>query len=83
MGDERSGLSPELPYQRYYGIGFFTDSQPGQPVIEVEHGGSRAGYTSAFVLRPEANRAVCVLVNSDVGTVKMSALAKAILDDFE
>lgn len=70
------------PYQPYYGIGFFTNDTDGQFVTEVEHGGSRAGYTSAFVIRPESNTAVSVLANADVSTVAMSDLAKAILDDF-
>ena len=74
---------PDCPFQPYYGIGFFTDALPGEPVTEVEHGGSRAGYTCAFVLRPEADLAVCVLANADVSTVDMSDLAKVILDDFE
>ncbi len=77
------GCAPNCPYQPYYGVGFFTDSLPDAPVHEVEHGGSRAGYASAFVLRPEANLAVCVLANADASTVAMSDLAKAILDDFE
>lgn len=49
---------------------------------QVGHGGSRPGYASAFVLRPERNRAVCILANADVSTVAMSDVAKAILDDF-
>ena len=61
---------------------FFTDSLPGQPVEQVGHGGSRAGYASAFVLRPEDDEAVCILVNADVSTVALSDLAKAILDEF-
>jgi len=75
--------APGCPYERYYGIGFFTDTLTGEPVTHVEHGGSRAGYATGFVLRPEANHAVCVLANADVSTVAMSNLAKAILDDFE
>ncbi|GEM_PF-6334302 len=77
------GCYPSCPYERYYGIGFFTDTLPGEPVNQVGHGGSRAGYASAFVLRPEANRAVCILANADVSTVALSDLAKTILDDFE
>ena len=77
------GCYPNCPYERYYGIGFFTDTLPGEPVNQVGHGGSRAGYASAFVIRPEANRAVCILANADVSTVAMSDLAKTILDDFE
>jgi CubicO group peptidase (beta-lactamase class C family) len=73
---------PNCPYQPYYAVGFFTNTLPGDPVTEVEHGGSRAGYRSAFVLRPEANRAICLLVNADASTVTMSDLAKTILDDF-
>lgn len=74
---------PNCPWERYYGIGFFTDSLPGGPITQVGHGGSRAGYTSAFVLRPETNLAVCILANADVSTVVISDLAKMILDDFE
>lgn len=77
------GCYPNCPYERYYGIGFFTDILPGAPATQVGHGGSRAGYATAFVLRPEANRAVCVLANADVSTVAISDLAKTILDDFE
>ncbi|MBL1218850.1 MAG: class A beta-lactamase-related serine hydrolase [Planctomycetes bacterium] len=73
---------PDCPYQRYYGIGFFTESWFGEPVTEVSHGGSRPGYASAFVLRPESNAAVVILANADVSTVAMSDLAKTILDDF-
>ncbi|MFC1799866.1 serine hydrolase [Candidatus Eisenbacteria bacterium] len=75
------GCFPGCPYERYYGIGFFTDSQQGEQVTQVGHGGSRAGYKSSFVLRPEENTAVCVLVNADVSTVALSDLAKTILDD--
>jgi CubicO group peptidase (beta-lactamase class C family) len=77
------GCFPDCPYERYYGLGFFTSSQPGELVTQVGHGGSRAGYASAFVLRPEANMAVCVLANADVSTVALSDLAKTILDDAE
>ena len=77
------GCGSGCSYQPYYGVGFFTNSLTGQAVTEVEHGGSRAGYKSAFVLRPEANMAVCILVNADAGTVTLSNLAKQILDDFE
>ncbi len=73
---------PGCPYQPYYGIGFFTNDPDGQEITEVEHGGSRAGYTSAFVIRPEANTAISILANADVSTVAISDLAKAILDDF-
>jgi CubicO group peptidase (beta-lactamase class C family) len=76
------GCGGGCPYERYYGVGFFTDTLPGQPVQQVGHGGSRAGFASAFVLRPEENRAACVLANADVSTVALSDLAKAILDDF-
>ena len=76
------GCHPSCPYQRYYAIGFFTDSLAGQPVTEVEHGGVRAGYTSAFVLRPETDSAVSILVNANVRSVMLSNLAKTILDDF-
>jgi len=77
------GCAPNCPFQPYYGIGFFTDALSGEPVTEVEHGGSRAGYTSAFVIRPEARLAVSILANADVSNVAMSNLAKVILDDFE
>lgn len=77
------GCGQSCPYQPYYGLGFFTDSLPGQPVMQCEHGGSRPGYTSAFVLRPEANLGAAILVNADVSTVAFSSLGKAILDDFE
>ena len=76
------GCGAGCPYEPYYGMGFFTDSAAGQPVNQVGHGGSRAGYASAFVLRPEDDEAVCILVNADVSTVALSDLAKAILDDF-
>jgi CubicO group peptidase (beta-lactamase class C family) len=71
------------PYEPFYGIGFFTDSQPDARVKQVEHGGSRAGYASGFVLRPEKNLAVCVLANADVSTVALSNLCKTILNEFE
>ncbi|MFG0251904.1 MAG: serine hydrolase domain-containing protein, partial [Phycisphaerales bacterium JB038] len=58
------GCHPNCPYARYYGIGFFTETLPGEPVTQVEHGGARAGYRSGFVLRPEANLAVCILANA-------------------
>lgn len=77
------GCAPNCPYERYYGIGFFTDALPGSPVTSVGHGGARPGYASAFVLRPGSGAAVCVLANADVSTVELSDLAKAILDDFE
>lgn len=77
------GCSPNCPYEPFYGIGFFTDSQPNARVRQVEHGGSRAGYASGFVLRPERNLAVCVLANADVSTVALSNLCKTILDEFE
>lgn len=77
------GCAPNCAYERYYATGFFTDSLPNQPVHQVGHGGSRPGYASAFVLRPEANLAVAILVNADVSTVTLSDLAKTILDDFE
>lgn len=77
------GCGGGCAYQPYYGIGFFTNSATGQNITEVEHGGSRAGYQSAFVIRPEANTAACILVNADTSTVTLSRLAKQILDDFE
>ncbi len=77
------GCGSNCPYEPYYGTGFFTDTLPGNPVNQVGHGGSRAGFASAFVLRPEENRAVCILANADVSTVAMSDLAKTILDDFQ
>lgn len=77
------GCGGGCAYQPYYGIGFFTNSTTGQAVTEVEHGGSRAGYQSAFVIRPEDNMAACILVNADTSTVTLSNLAKQILDDFE
>jgi len=73
---------PGSPYQPYYGIGFFTDDSDGEQIDEVEHGGSRAGYTSAFVIRPESNMAISILANADVSTVTLSLLAKEILYDF-
>ena len=76
------GCAPNCPYASYYGIGFFTEAQYGEPVVQCEHGGVRPGFTSAFVLRPEANRAVTVLVNGNPSSVALSDLAKAILDDF-
>lgn len=77
------GCHPGCPYARYYGIGFFTETLPGETQTEVGHGGSRAGYKSAFVLRPQVGLAVAILVNADASTVTMSDLAKTILDDFE
>lgn len=77
------GCYPNCPYQQYYATGFFTNDTDGQFITEVEHGGSRAGYASAFVIRPEANLAVSILANADVSTVTLSDLAKTILDDFE
>jgi CubicO group peptidase (beta-lactamase class C family) len=77
------GCSPNCPYEPFYGIGFFTDSQPGARVKQVGHGGSRAGFASGFVLRPEKNLAICVLANADVSTVTLSNLCKTILDDFQ
>ena len=77
------GCFPNCPYERYYGVGFFTDSPPGVPVTQVGHGGSRPGQASGFVLWPEANMAVCVLANADVSTAAMSDLAKTILNDFQ
>lgn len=76
------GCGSGCPYERYYGTGFFTNTLPGQPVTQVGHGGSRGGYATAFVLRPEANTAVCILSNADLSTVALSNLAKTILDDF-
>ncbi len=77
------GCDPDCPYEPYYGVGFFTDTLPDKPVNQVGHGGSRAGYKSAFVIRPESNLAVSILLNADVSTVVLSDLAKTILDDFE
>jgi CubicO group peptidase (beta-lactamase class C family) len=77
------GCGSGCPYERYYGLGFFTDAQPGEDVFQCGHGGSRAGFTSAFVLRPQADLAVSILVNANMSTVDLSNLAKAILDDFE
>ncbi len=77
------GCAPGCPYEPYYGIGFFTDTLPGEPVAQVGHGGSRPGFASGFVLRPQANLAVSVFADADVSTVTLSNLAKAILDDFE
>lgn len=77
------GCEPNCPYQRYYGIGFFTNSITGVNITEVEHGGARPGYATAFVIRPEENLAVTILTNADVSTVALSDLAKVILDDFE
>jgi len=69
------------PYQRYYGTGFFVSSPKNVPPYEVEHGGSRAGYDCVFVIRPQANTAVSILVNSNVDLVAMDRVAKQILDD--
>lgn len=77
------GCGGNCPYEPFYGTGFFTNTQPGNPVQQVGHGGSRAGFSSAFVLRPEDNMAVAILANADVSTVAMSNLAKTILDDFQ
>jgi len=77
------GCGGNCPYERYYGVGFFTNSLSGHPIDQVGHGGSRPGFTSAFVLRPEADLAVCILTNADASTVTISDLAKMILDDFE
>lgn len=77
------GCGASCPYERYYGLGFFTNSTTGQNVTQVGHGGSRGGYATAFVLRPESNMAVCIVANSDVSTVTISNLAKQILDDFQ
>jgi len=77
------GCYPNCPYERYYGLGFFTSALPGAPVTSVGHGGSRPGQASAFVLRPEANMAACILANADVSTASMSDLAKTILNDFQ
>jgi CubicO group peptidase (beta-lactamase class C family) len=76
------GCAPDCPYASYYGIGFFTEAQVGEPVVQCEHGGVRPGFTSAFVLRPEANLAVSILVNGNASSVDLSNLAKDILDDF-
>lgn len=76
------GCGGSCPYERYYGLGFFTDSLPGNPVNRVGHGGARPGFATAFVLRPERNMAVCIFTNADVSTVTLSDLAKTILNDF-
>lgn len=76
------GCGSGCPYERYYGLGFFTSSVTGQVVTQVEHGGSRPGFASAFVIRPEADAAVVILANADVSTVTLSNLAKTILNDF-
>ena len=73
---------PHAQYHNYYGIGFFTDNVADEPITQVGHGGSRAGYASAFVLRPEARLAVSILVDGDASTVALSDVAKTILDDF-
>ncbi len=77
------GCGAGCPYHPYYAIGFFSDNLPEEPITQVGHGGSRAGYTSAFVLRPEAGLAVSILANADLSTAALSDLAKAVLDDFE
>lgn len=77
------GCATSCPYERYYGVGFFTDTLPGNPVHQVGHGGARPGFATAFVLRPQSDLAVCILANADVSTVELSDLAKAVLDDFE
>lgn len=77
------GCGSNCPYERYYATGFFTDTPAGLPVHQVGHGGSRAGYATAFVLRPQAKLAVCILANADVSTVTLSDVAKQILDDFD
>lgn len=77
------GCGSGCPYERNYGTGFFTATLPGQPVTSVGHGGSRPGFASGFVLRPQANVAVCLLANADVSTVTLSNVCKAILDDFQ
>ena len=69
------------PYQRYYATGFFTGTPKGQPVVEVEHGGSRAGYNSVFVIRPEARTAISILVNANVDLLEMNRVGKRVLDD--
>ncbi len=76
------GCHPNCPYERYYGVGFFTDTLPGDAVHQVGHGGARPGYATAFVLRPESDGAVCILANADVSTRTLSDMAKTILDDF-
>ncbi|MCB9846261.1 MAG: beta-lactamase family protein [Phycisphaeraceae bacterium] len=77
------GCAGNCPYERYYAMGMFVDTQAGLPIHQVQHGGSRAGFASAFVLRPEDNSAVCILTNADASTVEIAALARQILDDFE
>lgn len=76
------GCDPWCPYEPYYGVGFFTDSQSGEQINEVQHGGSRPGFSSAFVVRPEDELAIAVLANGDASTVTMSDLSKIILDEF-
>jgi hypothetical protein len=76
------GCTTNCTYQRYYATGFFVATPAGKPVIEVEHGGSRAGFHTVFVLRPEADTAVCILVNGHVNLSAMNKVAKTILDDF-
>lgn len=75
-------LGASAPYELYYGLGFFTNSVTGENITQVGHGGSRAGFASAFVIRPQADAAVCILANADVSTVTLSNLAKTNLDDF-
>jgi len=65
----------------YYGLGFFTDSQTGNPINEVEHGGARPSFRSGFVIQPEQNMAVSVLVNAGVSAV-VYELGHTILNDF-
>lgn len=81
-GTNDLGCTPNCPYATYYGIGFFTEAQFGEEVVQCEHGGVRPGFTSAFVLRPEANLAVAILTNGNPSSVDLSALAGEILDDF-
>ncbi len=76
------GGKTSYAYQRYYATGFFVATPAGKPVIEVEHGGSRAGFHTVFVLLPEADTAVCILVNAQVNLNAMNKVAKTILDDF-
>lgn len=76
------GCATNCSYQRYYGVGFFVDTPANLPVQEVEHGGSRAGYQSVFVIRPEKKLAVSILVNANVDILQLNRVAKDILDDF-
>jgi len=76
------GCGTSCPWQRYYAVGFFTDTASG-PVNEVEHGGVRAGFSSVFVIRPEKKLAISILANGNVTSlVALDQLAKTILNGF-